>query len=571
MANSQDSYGRGGTGMGFRPLGYARGGSLSYPNNFDESELSTNPSTDTAGLSTSSVANTDSGTDTGFGFRGFQNFITDPIAQLGPVQVDPLSIGVTTLGILAPPLAPFALAVNLGRTLAGALGSFAGPSQTNALGQTQQSAFGNETIDMFGNPVGSPENIASVAGFNPTTQTFQGPTGAPMGPAVNPDVLTNNFTSVMGPAVNPDVLTDDFSAQADEAQAADPTGVTGDAYGESTASGGGDPGQADSSMGGVDGSEAGAAGGFANGGFAEAFSTGSTLPEIGETKSDLSDPGTTATEFLLINSNELNLSGRVDPFTQPGSVNAGLFLDLKNRTLPSASISGSGGGGIPKSASLSIGSDLLRFSKRFDNLSEGEMTTDTFEGGVGPLRGYYQQSTQPGNQDSRTTAFGGQLNLGPVNVYANRNRSSQDVVDPSFAQYFNNPRLDNQTDRLGVRGSVPLGQGTLTGGVERQFSTDKYPQQMGQETRPTGQSPNVTTYGAGYKGTVGSGILSLQGNLIDVRNLGTENSIQGSYDLEDPFGLGGKLSATGSSKNPMGGKSSSEAGLQYKVPFGGGR
>ena len=279
----------------------------------------------------------------------------------------------------------------------------------------------------------------------------------------------------------------------------------------------------------------------------------------------------TAAEFLLFSSD--SYQGRGQFKAGFGNVEGAAALVPKDPNLPEVAIKASGGLDQPDRGSLSVGSDLLRYSRAFEGVDTdagGPRTTDTVEGGVGPLRGFYEQSTQPGNQDSRTTAFGGGLNLGPVNVYANRNRSSQDVVDPSFAQYFNNPRFDNQTDRLGVRGSVPLGQGTLTGGVERQFSTDKYPQHISQGARPTAQSPNVTTFGAGYGGKVGPGILGLQGNLIDVRNVGTDKSIQASYNLNNPIGLGGNLSATGSYKNPIGGKSAAEAMLRYRLKFGGG-
>ena len=279
----------------------------------------------------------------------------------------------------------------------------------------------------------------------------------------------------------------------------------------------------------------------------------------------------TAAEFLLLTSPAYD--GRARFEAGFGNVEGAAALVPKDPNLPEVAIKASGGLDQPDRGSLSVGSDLLRYSREFEGVDTdagGPRTTDTFEGGVGPLRGYYQQSTQPGNQDSRTTAYGGQLNLGPVNVSANRNRSSQDVVDPRFAQYYTNTRFDNQTDNVGLNLRLPVGNGAVTGGVGRQFQTQYRPQGMFDETRPTGQSPNVTTYNAGYEGKVGPGTLGLQANLIDVRNVGTEKSIQGSYNVEDPFGLGGNLSATGSYKNPIGGKSAAEAMLRYRLKFGGG-
>jgi len=154
---------------------------------------------------------------------GLPSGLTDPIADLGLgfANPTPLGLGLSALGAAVPALAPLGLAYSAANAISGGFGS----PQTNSLGQTQQFGVGNETMDMFGNLVGTPENIASVASFNPATGSFVSPTtGETMSPAPNPDVSTP----------------DDFSASADQAQAADPTGVTGDTYGESTASAGGD-------------------------------------------------------------------------------------------------------------------------------------------------------------------------------------------------------------------------------------------------------------------------------------------------------------------------------------------
>jgi len=277
-------------------------------------------------------------------------------------------------------------------------------------------------------------------------------------------------------------------------------------------------------------------------------------------------------EYLLFTSRAYEGRGRLR--AGPGKLEGAAALVPKDPNLPEVAVRAYREIGRPDIASLSVGSDLLRYSRKFEDRDRGvggPRTTDTVEGGIGPFKGYYQQSTQPGNQDSRTTAYGGQISLGPVNLHANRNRSSQDVVDPRFAQNFQNTRFDNQTDNVGLNLRLPVDSGALTGGVGREFQTQYQPQGMFDETRPTAQSPNVTTYSAGYEGKVGPGRLGLQGNLTDVRNVGTEKSIQGSYNVDNLFGLGGNLSATGSYKNPIGGKSATEAMLRYRLKFGGGR
>ncbi len=157
---------------------------------------------------------------------GLPSGLTDPIADLGLgfANPTPMGIGLSALGAAVPALAPLGLAYSAANALSGNFGS----PQTNALGQTQQFGVGNETMDMFGNLVGSPENIASVASFNPATGSFVSPTtGETMSPAPNPDVSTP----------------DDFSAMADQTQAADPTQSYGDQFGESTSDGTGGSGK----------------------------------------------------------------------------------------------------------------------------------------------------------------------------------------------------------------------------------------------------------------------------------------------------------------------------------------
>ena len=285
----------------------------------------------------------------------------------------------------------------------------------------------------------------------------------------------------------------------------------------------------------------------------------------------------TAAEYLLFTSPFYEGRGRVK--VGSGNVEGAAALVPKDPSLPEVAIQASQGLDQPDRRSLSVGSDLLRYSRKYEGLDKGvrgPRTTDTFEGGVGPLKGYFQKSGQTGNPGSRTTAYGGRLNMGPVSLYADRTRSSQENVDPRFAQSYTNTRFDNQTDQVGLNLRLPVGRrqgqnvrGAVTGAVGRKFQTQYYPQGMFDETRPTAQSPNVTTYSAGYEGKVGPGPLGLQGNLADVRNVGTGKSIGGSYNVDDPFGLGGSFSATGSYNNPPGGKSAADALFEYKLKFGG--
>lgn len=117
---------------------------------------------------------------------GLPSELTDPIADLGLgfANPTPMGLGLSALGAAVPALAP----VGLAYSLANALGNVVGPTQTNALGQTQQFGFGNQNIDAFGNPVGSPENIASIMSFDPD-RGFVDQRGQPMSPTISPEVM----------------------------------------------------------------------------------------------------------------------------------------------------------------------------------------------------------------------------------------------------------------------------------------------------------------------------------------------------------------------------------------------
>jgi len=211
--------------------------------------------------------------------------------------------------------------------------------------------------------------------------------------------------------------------------------------------------------------------------------------------------------------------------------------------------------------SLSIGNKLFNLSRKYEDSLLGSTTTDTGEVDFGPVKGYYQQSSQPGNQDLQNKSYGVNAGFGPVKLFADRKMSSQEGVSEENAPYYDNTRFDSKTDTLG--GSVDLGPLNLN--LAREFGTSRSPKSMFEETRPMDRSPNITRFGGGYEGKVGPGILGVGGNLIDVRGVGTESSLGGSYNVRDPLGFGGELSARGSYNNPIGGESAAEAFIRYKL------
>ena len=279
----------------------------------------------------------------------------------------------------------------------------------------------------------------------------------------------------------------------------------------------------------------------------------------------------TASQYLLSYS-DYNLISDIAADTSKKTLRGGFTLAPRDDSLPSARLSAEGGVNQRPSATLSlsipVGRQLIDYERRWEKESSkrgGPITTDTVSGKAGPFRAFYSEIDQPGNQGLEQTNIGGSWNVGPVQFYGQRNQSSQ-FVDPRHARFFQNPRFGQQTNTFGARGSLPLGPGTLSGGINRQFETGWFPQRAGQESRPMAQAPNVTNYRLGWEGPVGPGRFGLQGTLRDVRNVGMEPSVGGSYTIQDPLGLGGQFRATGSYVNPLDPNRESEA--RFRVAYG---
>jgi len=275
----------------------------------------------------------------------------------------------------------------------------------------------------------------------------------------------------------------------------------------------------------------------------------------------------TASQYLLLYSDEYNLMSDItaNPFEK--TLSGGLTLAPRDDSLPSARLSAEGGVNQRPSAALSlsipVGRQLIDYERRFEKGS----TTDTVFGEAGPFSAFYSKINPTNNQYPQETNLGGTMNIGPAELFARRTRSRQEVVDPRYARFFPNPHQDTQEDTIGAHGSLPLGPGMVSGGVDRQFVTSRYPQHISQDARPVYQDPNVTNYRLGWEGPVGPGRLGLQGTLRHVRDVGMEPSLSGLYTIPNPLGLGGQFRATSSYVNPIDGESAAEAMLGYKLRF----
>ena len=308
-----------------------------------------------------------------------------------------------------------------------------------------------------------------------------------------------------------------------------------------------------------------------------------------------------ATEWLTLYSDDYLklMGGSLTPDTPGGASAVTLAVKPRNKALPGANISLASGGGQSPTATVFLGGKLFNYEGRFEGMSQkqgGPAVTNTVSGKAGPVAAHYSEMEQPGNQglrktvaganlnigpvgahfsrtdqrDSRETGFGANLNIGPVQLSALRNLLSRDAVDPRLASDFLNRRHDTQTDIFRASGSLPVGPGTLSGDISRQFVKEQGPQRVGQDTRPTGKH-HVTKYGLGWKsdeGKVGPGILNVRGDLTDPRGGKSQSTAGASYSINRPFGLPASVVADISSVNPLDPKRRRyEAWLRLTRPF----
>lgn len=281
--------------------------------------------------------------------------------------------------------------------------------------------------------------------------------------------------------------------------------------------------------------------------------------------SDLSE--VTASEYLLYRSQKVPYDAWLR--MGPGDSSASLSLEPRRSYLPEASAfikPDATTSGL--SSGLSVGSDALRYSRVATERpqNQGTVVRDTFEGGIGPFKGFFMKETDPRDQGRRTRKFGGSANVGPVTLYGEREDTTRTVIPEQDRRFFTNPDEDVTQRVFGVRGSLPMGPGTLSADLSRRLSGVRDPQFFLQQQRPGRRNPNVTELRGGYEGRVGPGILGLTGRLKGTRGMGTGNEAGVSYNVDDPFGLGGRFSAQGSYGN-IGTRPTAQGSLRYLLPF----
>ena len=178
------------------------------------------------------------------------------------------------------------------------------------------------------------------------------------------------------------------------------------------------------------------------------------------------------------------------------------------------------GRATPSSASIAvepINKDLkarLGLQSRFKKTPGGNTVSNTVSGNIGPVELYAQRDRL--NQDPRIDTVGASASLPFVDgtLFGNVNRQFVAEQDP-VTNYG-----------LGWKGKV--GPGKLFGNVNRQFVAEQDP---------------VTNYGVGWKGKVGPGKLYVHGNVTDPRGGKSQYNAGASYYINRLFGLPGRVGA----------------------------
>jgi hypothetical protein len=174
------------------------------------------------------------------------------------------------------------------------------------------------------------------------------------------------------------------------------------------------------------------------------------------------------------------------------------------------------------------GFDLLA-GRKYTRSPDSDETTrqDTLEGTYGPLRGFYSETSQPGR---RVTAYGGEANLGSLNIFGERVRD----------------RDGDPLTTVGASGRGPLFGGLLQAGG----------------SRTAGAQDPVNSYFAKWTGKAGPGTLGLDAGLR-----GRDKNVAASYGMENPFGLGGNLRVGADYADPEGRKPFVGGRVGYGVTF----
>ena len=197
--------------------------------------------------------------------------------------------------------------------------------------------------------------------------------------------------------------------------------------------------------------------------------------------------------------------------------------------------------------------DLLLFnSDRYDVWLTGESSPEfsagavTFEGkGDLPNLSVFGSGASEGEGYNRT--YGGSLRAGPFDIYGTKGK-------------FTEGDYKKGTETYGASGQMPVGKrGIMTLGISKEKV-----EEILQHFRGKGGKKR---YDIGYTGGGDGSAYGATGTMEQVKGGPRTRSVQGFYNMQNPFGLGGDFRVTGSLVRPDREKTAAEVMARYGISF----
>lgn len=201
-----------------------------------------------------------------------------------------------------------------------------------------------------------------------------------------------------------------------------------------------------------------------------------------------------------------------------------------------------------------LGRGSVSFEQKTSRVNEeGNRTPSSQSGRISlnnpygiPLSAFYQEGKQPGGVKSRS--HGGSFAVGPLTLSGSKDKFSQGKNRTNVSNVEANVRTP-----ISKRGILRAGAGRHQ--VEALYN------QIRQMQRRTDK------VNLGYTGHGDGSAYGATGTMEQVKGGPRTRSVQGFYNMQNPFGLGGDFRATGTYVDPEIGKNALNAMLRYGIKF----
>ena len=326
--------------------------------------------------------------------------------------------------------------------------------------------------------------------------------------------------------------------------------------------------------------------GWARGGHVRKYAGGDLVQ--GEDAPSLSDPGTTVSDRLRVDSMLRKLGIPYDPQVEAKWSQGQLPGDFYDRASGSFTLKGPGGVApdfhafasgkrLSDAAPLSLsgkksspydqagfgvsrplGPGQLSFQRKWANVGpEGNPVPSTPSDRLSlnnpygiPLSAFSQVQELPGGGKSRI--HGGSVAAGPVTVSGSEER---------FSKKFPHGDFGRKTSNIGASARMPVGKrGIMKAGVARQRMRDLYNQVL-QGRR------EMIDYEGGYEGGGDGSSYGVTARRRNVKGGPGSTGLEAFYNMVNPFGLRGRLGITGSASAPDRGRNAAQLMARYRMRF----